>query len=88
MKMMWAQRSFVNLYYKRCVSFDNINQAVTTSMPVKLLIAAHYQPEATSFPEGWDYHTHIDIVLKIRSLGYSDSIFYKEHYGTKFYIER
>ena len=45
----------------------------------RLLIAAHFQPEATSFPEGWDMHNHVDIALELRRLGYSDEILYKEH---------
>jgi hypothetical protein len=49
---------------------------------VSLLIVAHYQPEATSFPEGWEMNNHIDIILKIREKGYRDSIFYKEHHAS------
>jgi hypothetical protein len=44
-----------------------------------ILIAAHYQPEATSFPEGLDLHNHIDIVVEIRRRGYTGTILYKEH---------
>lgn len=87
-KIMLAQREFVKNYYKKCVNYESIDFVGAASNPVKLLIAAHYQPEATSFPEGWDYYTHIDVVLKIRSLGYVDKLYYKEHYGIKFYLER
>jgi hypothetical protein len=51
----------------------------------KLLILAHYQPEATSFPEGHDLWNHIDIVYKIRSLGYNQNLYYKEHFANKIY---
>ena len=47
--------------------------------PCQLLIAAHYQPEATSFPEGWDMGNHVDIVLELRKRGYAEDIWYKEH---------
>ena len=43
------------------------------------MIAAHFQPEATSFPEGENYYNHISINRKLRSLGYKEEIFYKEH---------
>jgi hypothetical protein len=43
------------------------------------IIFAHYQPEATTFPEGGKISTHIDIVIQIRNLGYKGIILYKEH---------
>ena len=50
-----------------------------------LLLAAHLQPEATSFPEGWDFANHIDILLKLRELGYKEIILYKEHWASYLY---
>jgi hypothetical protein len=52
----------------------------------RLLIAANFQPEATSFPEGWEMNNHIDIVLELRKRGYKDAILYKEHSGTSLYL--
>tara|TARA_B110000027_G_scaffold129143_1_gene150367 strand:+ start:1197 stop:2678 length:1482 start_codon:yes stop_codon:yes gene_type:complete len=52
----------------------------------KLLILAHYQPEASSFPEGWEYGNHIDIVIAIRSKGYNGNVFYKEHPASSLYV--
>jgi len=49
------------------------------------VIAAHYQPEATSFPEGGEFDNHIDIVVAIRRLGYTGPIFYKEHTASNDY---
>ncbi len=43
------------------------------------IIYAHYQPEATTFPEGGDYANHLDVIIAIRKLGYSGKILYKEH---------
>ena len=43
------------------------------------IIAAHHQPEATSFPEGGHNDNHIDIVLNLRLSGYLGPIVYKEH---------
>jgi hypothetical protein len=51
----------------------------------KLLIAAHRQPESTSFPEGWGMSTHTDLVVELRRLGYVDDIIYKEHFTNLWY---
>lgn len=53
---------------------------------IKLLIAAHFQPEATTFPEGWEMSNHIDIVIKLKKLGYSKKILYKEHFASSAFI--
>jgi hypothetical protein len=52
----------------------------------RLLVAANFQPEATSFPEGWEMNNHIDIVLELRNRGYQDTVLYKEHPGTSLYL--
>lgn len=51
----------------------------------KLLVAAHRQPEATSFPEGWGMTNHIDVVIELRRLGYQGDIMYKEHFTSTWY---
>lgn len=43
------------------------------------VIFAHLQPEATTFPEGGLYSTHVDVVASIRERGYLGPIIYKEH---------
>lgn len=53
-----------------------------------VLIAAHYQPEATSFPEGGQMHNHYDIMVKLRSIGYQAPVVYKEHIGSYLYYSR
>ena len=50
-----------------------------------VLLASHYQPEATSFPEGGQLHNHIDIVVKLRAIGYEGPLVYKEHIGSYLY---
>lgn len=42
---------------------------------------AHYQPEATSFPEGGEFANHIDAISNIRGSGYKGPLVYKEHPG-------
>jgi len=50
-----------------------------------LMIAAHYQPEATSFPEGGDLWNHVDIVIRLRQMGWSGPILYREHFASRYY---
>jgi hypothetical protein len=46
------------------------------SLPV---IFAHFQPEATTFPEAGAIWNHIDQIIEIRNKGYLGTILYKEH---------
>ena len=52
----------------------------------KIIIMAHFQPEASSFPLGGKRYSHIDIIYKLRSLGYKDLIYYKEHPASNIYF--
>lgn len=70
-------------FYKKHSKINKLNYI--NSSPVKLVMAAHFQPEATSFPEGGDFGNHVDILIKIRQLGYSEILYYKEHPGTELY---
>lgn len=51
-----------------------------------VLLAAHYQPEASSYPEGGALHNHVDMVIKLRALGYDGPLLYKEHLGSTHYV--
>lgn len=57
------------------------------SNAIKLILAAHYQPEATSFPEGGNYGHHVDISLEIYRKGYLGPLIYKEHPASLLYLE-
>jgi len=70
------------LYYEKNIS----KVPVSGKKGVKLIIMAHFQPEATSFPEGGSLWNHIDIVYKLRSLGYKESLYYKEHFASSLYF--
>jgi hypothetical protein len=84
--LMKVQRNFLKLYDKTKL---NINESfnLINNNNAKIIIAAHYQPEATSFPEGGNFSNHIEIIMKIRSLGYNELIGYKEHPATWMYID-
>jgi hypothetical protein len=43
------------------------------------LIMAHFQPEATSFPEGGEWHNFIDIAVELKRKFPEIPILYKEH---------
>ena len=70
-------------YFLKIVQTDSTNLitqiAKNESMDPPIVIFAHYQPEASSFPEAGVYANTIDMVMKLRSSGYSGDIFYKEH---------
>jgi hypothetical protein len=75
-----SQKNALKYYVANLHDISKINK-----QKVQLLIAAHYQPEATSFPEGGNLHNHVDIVYELRSKGYTDAILYKEHPATWMY---
>jgi hypothetical protein len=56
---------------------------------IPLVFYAHFQPEATTFPECSPYANIIDTIVFIRNSGYKHPIFYKEHpHMRNFYFEK
>ena len=78
---MTSQKLFLNYYKKKC-----INNLKRQSFP-RIIIVANYQPEASTIPVGGKFQSHIDLILKIRSLRYSKDIFYKEHPDSQMFIK-
>tara|TARA_B100001093_G_scaffold313169_1_gene298836 strand:- start:3261 stop:4697 length:1437 start_codon:yes stop_codon:yes gene_type:complete len=79
-----------NRFYKKNVMDSKYflkNYGNKNSKNIALIIAAHLQPEATSFPEGGKYSNHVDIVISIRNKGYKGPIFYKEHSASFHYLQ-
>ncbi|MEE3035067.1 MAG: hypothetical protein VX325_04395 [Bacteroidota bacterium] len=85
LKIVRRQNQFLKKYVREALTNEEFHNK--TKNKKTLLIAAHYQPEATSFPEGGNYSNHIEIIHKLRSIGYKDDLFYKEHPGSKMYID-
>lgn len=83
-RIMARQRRGIE-YFRRRISTDSLDAMLTRIGAPALLIAAHFQPEATTFPEGGDIHNHIDLVTQLRSLGYRQPVIYKEHPSSLFY---
>lgn len=80
------QKEFLSFYTKNQLSTSEIDTLFKDATP-KILIAAHYQPEATSFPEGGTYFNHLEIALALRGLDYIDDILYKEHPASWLYTD-
>jgi hypothetical protein len=73
-------------HFRQRVSPDSLPGILRRMSAPVVLLAAHYQPEASSFPEGADLHNHIDIVVRLRGLGYAGPILYKEHIASTHYF--
>lgn len=86
LKIIRIQREYISSYKKAKLNFHNSLRFINSDES-KIIIAAHYQPEATTFPEGGEYGNHIEIIHKLRSLGYTGEIGYKEHPATAMYID-
>lgn len=84
-RLIRTQRNALR-YFRRRVRSEPLTETIRGVNAPSLLLAAHYQPEASSFPEGGDFHNHIDIAIKVRTLGYDGPILYKEHMGSAHYF--
>ena len=87
LRLIQRQRKAILFYKSNCISKEKIESYKLLKVKA-VIIAAHYQPEATSFPEGWDFSNHIDMILEIRRKGYKGPILYKEHPGSMLYFEK
>lgn len=64
--------------HKAIVS-ESLGCARSACENLPIVIFAHFQPEATTFPEGMSYHNHIDVAYKLREANPNRIIMYKEH---------
>jgi len=81
------QKQALSYYLTKTVDCSRVDAVIAKEGRVPTIFA-HYQPEATTFPEGGNIANHIDIVLEIRKKGYSGTIFYKEHPGSWIYYSK
>jgi len=84
LKQIYQQRKALKYYRVTCSPSQNISIEKLENDD-NILLVAHYQPEATSFPEGWDSHNHIDIIYELKRKGFKGNILYKEHPATILY---
>jgi hypothetical protein len=80
----FAQKVFLK-YYKKSSNYNKVSIINIDSDQSKIIIAASYQPEVTSVPLGGRFSSHLDIILKLRSLKYNKNIYYKEHPDSQLY---
>lgn len=83
--MLCSQKSYLIAFNKYKLSLKS-SYDLLKSNNLYFVLAAHYQPEATSFPEGGDWSNHINIICKLKGLGIQH-IAYKEHPATKLFID-
>ena len=81
------QKAALDYYLKAVLDEATVDRMVEVEGPLPILYA-HYQPEASTFPEGGDYSNHLDMVIAIRRLGYRGRILYKEHPGSWIYYSQ
>jgi hypothetical protein len=85
LRLIKQQKEALDFYQGNCVSHDELQNEFKAEGIIPLM-AAHYQPEATSFPEGGEFNNHIDIALSLKSLNVKSKILYKEHVGSLLYF--
>jgi hypothetical protein len=75
--LIFKQKRAISFFDKK--SIRNINN-LNLNENYSLIVLAHFQPEASSYPEGGaSYRSHISIILELKRLGFKGKIFYKEH---------
>lgn len=87
LRIVWHQKAALDYYLSTMLDEPSVDRMVEAEGPLPILYA-HYQPEASTFPEGGDYANHLDVVITMRRLGYRGKILYKEHPGSWIYYSR
>lgn len=81
-ELVKKQKNFLSYYENNA-----IDPKILSNNELKLVVVANFQPESTSFPENGRVYSHIFLIAHLRSLGYSKTIYYKEHWGSAYYIQ-
>lgn len=87
LRLIRHQKTALDYYLSTMLDEATVDHLVEAEGPLPILYA-HYQPEASTFPEGGDYANHLDVVIAMRRLGYLGKILYKEHPGSWIYYSR
>jgi hypothetical protein len=87
LRLIRNQKTALNYYLSQMLDEAAVDHMVKAEGPLPILYA-HYQPESSTFPEGGDYVSHLDVIIAIRRLGYLGKILYKEHPGSWIYYSR
>lgn len=73
-----ARTELQSLIISQRIYATRLLQGATTEKPLVVLFA-HLQPEAATYPEGGALNNHVDLVVALRANGYSEPILYREH---------
>lgn len=87
LRLIRHQKAALDYYRSAMLAETAVDRLIEAEGPLPILYA-HYQPEASTFPEGGDYANHLDVVIAMRRLGYRGKILYKEHPGSWIYYSR
>lgn len=87
LRIVRHQKAALDYYLSAMLDGFSVDRMVEGEGPLPILYA-HYQPEASTFPEGGDHSNHLDVVIAMRRLGYSGKILYKEHPGSWIFYSR
>lgn len=86
LKLILSQREAIDFYKQNMA--NGIEEEILSNPGKSVLIAAHYQPEATTFPEGGEWNNYLDQILLIRSFGFKGTIYFKEHPASFSYYDK
>lgn len=82
LQLLNNQRLFIREYRKyQKTKLENYTKKLS------VLVFAHFQPEASTFPLGGPYYNHINMINHLKIIGF-DNIYYKEHPETFYYLEK
>jgi hypothetical protein len=84
LRIVQQQKLALDYYSSVMLNDAAVDLMLEGEKPLPILYA-HYQPEASTFPEGGDFANHLDVVLAMRRIGYRGTILYKEHPGSWIY---
>lgn len=87
LRLIRHQKTALEYYLSEMLGEAAVDRMVEAEGPLPILYA-HYQPESSTFPEGGDYASHLDVVIGIRRSGYNGKILYKEHPGSWIYYSK
>ncbi len=81
------QKQFIKAYKKNIINLSDELKSDDLQKNFSILLMAHYQPEATTFPLGGYFDSAHTIISTLREKGFHNKIFYREHPSTFFFAD-
>ena len=82
-RLFYEQRRALDFYARNILSQAYISPE---SASPSFLVCAHFQPEASTAPQGGSFCDHISVISALRTAYPASQIFYKEHPGSFAYV--